>query len=229
MKLRATLRYLRTRLVELNLFENSASRTDIHHLRTAIISTRVYLVLLITAVSILILTTALEQTTQTVTIQSPSENVFQKLYLKYSSTLQCPCNQVETLYKTFTTISYKLHPVCSSVFVSSTWINILFNPDIAYFHPLDFRSSASGQFQLLTSLCLFANRTVENAIDDFLSDTLLSPQILSISSLKDQSETKSQFLKTSTSYTYSRLLNLVRGITHMNVLLPAMQTSMMHL
>ncbi|CAF4164670.1 unnamed protein product, partial [Adineta steineri] len=229
MELRATLRYLRTRLVELNLFENSASRTDIHHLRTAIIFTRVYLVLLITVVVILILTTALEQTTQTVTVQSPSENVFQKLYLKYSSTLQCQCNQVETLYKTFTTISYKLHPVCSSVFVSSTWINILFNRDIAYFHPLDFRSSASGQFQLLTSLCLFANRTIENAIDDFLSDTLLSPQILSISSLKDQSETKSQFLKTSTSYTYSRLLNLVRGITHMNVLLPAMQTSMMHL
>ena len=100
---------------------------------------------------------------------------------------------------------------------------------MTYFFQLDFRSSATGQFQLLASLCLFANRTIQDAIDDFLSSALLSPLALSPSSLQNQSEAKSEFLNTSTTYTFRRLLNLIRDTTNMNGLQPAMQTSKMHL
>ena len=126
-------RYIKTRAVELNFFESAATRSNLHDLRTAIIATRLYIIILTITVFILALFTALDQKTQTITVQNPSQDVFQKLYLDYSATLQCPCSQVEILYETFINISYNLHPVCSSVFVSDTWINLLFLPDMTYF------------------------------------------------------------------------------------------------
>jgi hypothetical protein len=225
----AVLRSIKSFLIQLNLFESVDTRSNPDRLRTAIISTRLCIILMTIAVFILVLFTALSQRTQTVIIQNPSEDVFQELYLKYSTTLHCPCNQVEIPYKIFINTSYKFHPVCSSVFVSNSWINLLFRPDMGYFFPFDFRSSASGQFQLLASLCLFANRTIQDATDNFLSNALLSPQALSSASIKIQSEARSQFLKTSTTYTFRRLLNLVRDATQMNGLQPAMQTAKMHL
>ena len=229
MNLPIALRSIKTFFIQLNLFESIESRSNAHHLRSAVIATRIYIILMTIAVFILVFFTAFSQKTVLITIKNPSEDVFKGLYMKYSSTLQCPCNQVEISYKTFINISYAFHPVCSSVFVSNSWIDLLFRYDIGYFYPFDFRSSANGQFQLLASLCSFANRTIQDVTDDFLSDNFLSPQVLSVTSLMEQSEARSEFLKTSTTYTFHRLLSLVRSTTQMNSLQPAMQTSVMHL
>jgi hypothetical protein len=222
-------RSIKTYFIELNLFESIDSRSNAHHLRSAIIATRIYIILMTIAVFILVLFNAFDQKIKLITVKNPSEDVFQTLYMKYSSTLECPCNRVEISYKTFINISYTLHPICSSVFVSNDWINLLFRYDMGYFFPFDFRSSASGQFQLLASLCSFANRTIQDAIDDLLSDNLLSPQVLSFTSLKAQSEARSYFLQTSTTHTFRRLLSLVRSTTQINSLQPAMETARMHL
>jgi hypothetical protein len=56
----------------------------------------------------------------------------------------------------------------------------------------------------------------------------LSPETLPLASIESQNEAKSEFLRTSTTYTFRRLLNLVRGTTQMNSLQTAMQTSKMH-
>lgn len=123
--------------------------------------------------------TAFTQQTHIITVYNPSEDIFQKLYAKHSATLQCPCNQIEIPYGTFINLSYTFHPVCSSVFVLKDWINLFFRYDMTYYYPFDFRSAAVGHFQLLTSLCAFAHRIVEDSINDFLSSSLLSPQALS--------------------------------------------------
>ncbi|CAF4031279.1 unnamed protein product, partial [Adineta steineri] len=233
----AGLRTIKEYLSSLNLFESSAGLTNPNRLRTEVISTRIYIVLATIAVFILVLFTALEDTTQSITIQNPSQNTFDQFYSEYltrlqskdSTTFQCSCSQIEIPYKTLINISYKLHPVCSSVFITDSWINLLFSPDMTYYYPIDFRSSGNGQFQLLASLCLFAKQTLNNAIDDFLSDFLLSPLTLSSTSFKNQSEASAEFLKTSTIYTFRRLLNLVRDTSLMNGLEPAMQTSSMEL
>lgn len=229
MQFLALLRSTKAYFAKLNLFETIDTISNPQHLRTAIIATRFYILLMTIAVLLLVLFTTLAQQTQTFTIHNPSQNLFLQLYSKYSSTLQCPCAQLEIPYDVFINISYIFHPVCSSVFVSNTWINLLFRPDMTYFYPQDFRSSASGQFQLLASLCSFINRTIADTIDDFLSTPLLSPQTFSLSSLEAQSDARNQFLKTSVTYTFRRLLNLVRGTTQMNGLQPAMQTSKIHL
>ncbi|CAF4191089.1 unnamed protein product, partial [Adineta steineri] len=227
----AGLRTIKEYLSSLNLFESSAGLTNPNRLRTEIISTRIYIVLANIAVFILLLFTALEHTTQSITIRNPSQDTFERYYSEYSTrlqskdstTFQCSCSQVEIPYKTLINISYKLHPVCSSVFISDSWVNLLFSPDMTYYYPFDFRSSGNGQFQLLTSLCLFANQALNNAIDDFLSNFLLTPLTLSLDSFNNQSNASADFLKTSTIYTFRRLLNLVLDTTEMNSLQPAMQ------
>ncbi|CAF4129948.1 unnamed protein product, partial [Adineta steineri] len=221
----------------LNLFESLATQTNPNRLRTELISTRIYMVLMTIAIVILALFTALENTTQSINIQNPSQDTFDRYYSEYltrlqseySTTFQCSCSQIEIPYRTFINITYKLHPVCSSVFVSHSWINLLFSPDMTYYYPIDFRSSGNGQFQLLASLCLFANQALNNAIDDFLSNFLLSPLTLSSASFKNQSEANAEFVKTSTISTFRRLLNLVRDTSLVNGLQPAMQTSSMEL
>ncbi|CAF3857047.1 unnamed protein product [Adineta steineri] len=233
----AGLRTIKEYLSSLNLFESSAGLTNPNRLRTEIISTRIYIVLANIAVFILLLFTALEHTTQSITIRNPSQDTFDQYYSEYSTrlqskdstTFQCSCSQVEIPYKTLVNISYKLHPVCSSVFISDSWINLLFSPDMTYYYPFDFRSSGNGQFQLLASLCLFANQALNNAIDDFLSNFLLTPLTLSSDSFNNQSNASAEFLKTSTIYTFRRLLTLVFNTTEMNSLQPAMQTSSMEL
>ncbi|CAF1210515.1 unnamed protein product [Adineta steineri] len=234
----AGLRTIKEYLSSLNLFESSAGLTNPNRLRAEIISTRIYIVLANIAVFILLLFTALEHTTQSITIRNPSQDTFERYYSEYltrlqsepSTTFQCSCSQVEIPYKTFINISYKLHPVCSSVFISDSWVNLLFSPDMTYYYPFDFRSSGNGQFQLLASLCLFASQTLNNAIDDFLSNFLLSPLLTrSSTSFKIQNEVSAEFLKTSAIYTFRRLLNLMSDTTEINSLQPAMQTASMEL
>ena len=112
-----------------------------------------------------------------------------------------------------------------------SWINLLFLPDdeLIIFH-LIFVHLLSGQFQLLASLCLFVNRTIQDAIDDYLLKcSLKSAGLFHQHHWKNQSEARTQFLNTSTIATFTRLLNLIRSTTYANSLQPAMQTSTMEI
>jgi hypothetical protein len=111
------------------------------------------------------------------------------------------------------------------VFVSDDWINHLFSPDIGSLYQGDFRASASGLFQLLAAFCSHANRSVHDALDDFHSETLLTPDVLLPDSFKAQVQVKRQFLQSSTVNSVLGLLQLVRTTTRANELLTALQTS----
>ena len=222
-------RWLKSHLLEWNLFESENTQTNRFHLRTAVIATRFYIALLTISIGILIMFTAFGTQLRTVTVQNPTQMIFQDLNSRYPNQLQCPCSRIDIPYKTFIEISYRLHPVCSSVFISETWINLLFDPLIGYFYPVDFRSSASGQFQLLAALCSSVKSAIDDAINDHLSETLLSPQTLSAVSLSMQAEAQSLFWQISMTSSFRRLLELVRQTTLSNSLQPALQTSKMHL
>ncbi|CAF3767496.1 unnamed protein product [Rotaria sp. Silwood1] len=210
---------------ELNLFENEVSPTDSFQRRTAIISTRFYLALLSLTITVLVIYTALGYQTVTITIRNPNHTVYLDLYNQYPTTLSCPCSQIAIPYGTFISVSYQYHPVCSSVFVSNTWLDLLFNPNMSYFFQLDFRSSASGQFQLIRSLCSLVDRFVNDTLFDFLLDTFLTPKIRSVEALNAESLSKSTFVQISTANAVQQVLNLVRRTTQSNQLQTAMQTS----
>ncbi|CAF4845695.1 unnamed protein product [Rotaria sp. Silwood1] len=96
---------------------------------------------------------------------------------------------------------------------------------MSYFFQLDFRSSASGQFQLIRSLCSLVDRFVNDTLFDFLLDTFLTPKIRSVEALNAESLSKSTFVQISTANAVQQVLNLVRRTTQSNQLQTAMQTS----
>ncbi|CAF3917155.1 unnamed protein product [Rotaria sordida] len=218
-------RWMKTQLVELNIFESEASRTSAFHLRTAIITTRVYLLMLVLAITILITFTLLKNQTETVSVLNPAEVIYDDLYKKYPTTIQCPCKHISMHYQSFISISVRYHPICSSLFISDRWINILFNTNISFFYPIDFRSSATGQFQLLASLCSLALTSVSDAIDDFLSANFLTPDVFSRLQFDEQIRAQSSFVQISTANVFQNLLRLLRSTTYSNRLQTALQTS----
>lgn len=221
-------RWIKEKVIKINLFENELSHTDPFHLRTSLISTRVYISLLLISIITLIVYTALDSQSQSMTIRNPSQTVYEDLLKKYPTTLSCRCNQITIPYSTFISIAVKYHPICSSYFVSDTWINRLFNPYISYYIQIDFRSSASGQFQLLSSLCSLAKSTVNDTLNDFLSDSFFSIDTISPNSLETQGQAQSLFVQTSTINAIRGILHLIRETTYSNQLQPALQTVRMN-
>lgn len=102
--------------------------------------------------------------------------------------------------------------------MSDEWINRLFSPDVGSMYQGDFRTLASHYFQLLTTFCSHVNRSTQDALDDFYSETLLSPYVLLPDSLSAQMEKQSEFLQLSINNSVHQLLELVRTNTQANVL-----------
>ncbi|CAF3201804.1 unnamed protein product [Rotaria sp. Silwood2] len=221
-------RWVKTQAVNLNVFESEASRTNAFHWQTAIVTTRVYLLMLVLAIIILITFTSLQNHTETVSVLNPSEIIYDDLYTQYPTTIQCPCKHISVYYRLFTSILVRYHPICSSSFISDRWINILFNANISFFYPIDFRSSATGQFQLLASLCSLVLTSVSDAIDDFLSANFLTPYIFSRLQFDEQIQAQSLFVQISTENIFQNLLHLLRSTTYSNRLQTALQTSRSH-
>jgi hypothetical protein len=223
-RITALWRWSKKKMVELNHFESVESRTDAFELRTEILATRLYLALLTVVVAIIVLYLSLDVQTRTVTVPYPSQMMYEYLEAQYSSTLKCSCEQITIPFRKFMSISVTYHPVCSSPFVSDTWVDMLFSPDQEYYYPVDFRASASGQFQVLQSLCVLANASIDDELDTLLDGTtLLSDQLIDAQSLEVQGNVSSLFFRTSTENKFLRTLRLIRGTTAANNLQSAFQ------
>lgn len=218
-------RWIRAQATEVNVFQNEASLSNAFHLRSSIIATYVYLILFTLVITILVLITALRSQTHTVTVDHVSLGTYEKLLKKYSTSLSCPCRQTAISYKTFASISVDHHVVCSSMFVSKTWINHVFSPNMSYFSAIDFRSLANGYFQMLATLCSASIRIVKDTITDFLADMLLSTQALDYQSLDARIQARSTFAQTLVLKNIRRDLLLARSSIQDNNFLQALQTS----
>jgi hypothetical protein len=212
-------------VTQLNFFENEISRSNPFHLRTSIISTRVYIALLSVCLIIIVVFNSLDSQFQVETLRNPSAADYEALLKQNVSSLSCPCSHVTIPYGNVTSTTIDYHPVCSSVFVSDDWINHLFSPDIGRMYQADFRASASSLFRLLATFCSQANRSVHDGLEDFHTETLLTPYVLSPDSFEVQVQVKSRFLRLSIANSVRRLLQIVRSTTHANGLLTALQTS----
>ncbi|UJR38740.1 hypothetical protein I4U23_031405 [Adineta vaga] len=218
-------RQIKQKLSELNFFELEIIRLKNFDQNKAKLATRIYIIIFSKLLTILIIYLAFQGQNRIVIIQNPSQSDFTTLLKQYPHTLTCPCQQISILYESFLDITLEYHPICSSVFVSDDWINLLFNYNMSYYYPLDFRSSAMGQFQILSSLCSLSKEFLNEKIRDLLSDAFISPIVLSPDLLDGQSQLQSSFIRTSTSNNFLQLLQLIRGTTFANTLQDTMQTS----
>jgi hypothetical protein len=76
---------------------------------------------------ILLLFTSLNTETRTMTESNPSLSTYMNLESLYSNTLICPCSNMVIPYQTFVSMSATFHQVCSSDFISNSWILVLQN------------------------------------------------------------------------------------------------------
>ena len=103
----------RQELIQLNLFADATTLSSGNEAirRDQILATRVYLSLLISILSVLVLFTCLSTQNVLVTIPKPSIDMFTKLDATYSQTLSCPCQQIAVPYSSFLSIASTGHPV----------------------------------------------------------------------------------------------------------------------
>ncbi len=114
-KFRMAYRSFLERLRSFNLFDSNDARNDPYELRTSIISTRVYIILVCLFTVILIIYGSTNVRSQTFTLLKPSQTTFENLYLKYSSDVQCLCQQIAIQYDQFISLSPTYHPICTSI------------------------------------------------------------------------------------------------------------------
>jgi hypothetical protein len=217
-------RWIKTQVLNLNLFDSPKSRSDASQLRIALISTRIYIILLtLTIINLMTYASVIIQT-QTVTIQKPSQTIYTTLQEKYQNSLSCPCKNIAINYTDLMNISIKYHPVCESRFISDAWIHQLFIRNINNFQWNDFRVIASSYFQLLTTLCSTAQRSVQNAVNDFFSKSFLTKHLLSSTSLNIQIHEEIWFVLNSTANTLRQQNEFIRKTVHSNQFETAFKT-----
>jgi hypothetical protein len=103
-------------VMNLNLFDDETN--DEHIKRNEILSTRFYIILLIGILSGFTLYTSLPSQTTINIISIHTQDQYEELQMKFSNTLQCPCQNIVIDYDEFISIQPYYHQICSSDFVS---------------------------------------------------------------------------------------------------------------
>jgi hypothetical protein len=160
-------------LTQLNLFNTYS--TNAATIRREIITTRIYLVLLLSIFSVLVVYSAQKQLQNTVQVNNPSIKDYEYLIATYPDTLSCPCSEIAVPYSYFLTLTPIFHQVCSSDFVSDRWLSVLYRKVPSLYDPLDLRAIGHAQFELLRTLCESSKETIDSAFrTTFASESLIS-------------------------------------------------------
>ncbi|UJR18834.1 hypothetical protein I4U23_021962 [Adineta vaga] len=133
--------------ITLNVFDSRT--TDPLIIRREILSTRLYIILVLISLIIFKTYASLSQQNETKTVSFPSQSVYENLLKKYQNNLQCTCTKVLIPYEKFVKTIPSFHQVCSSDFISQEWIDFIFKADSTLIWPIDVRTSLSSMWQLI--------------------------------------------------------------------------------
>ena len=210
-RLRSLQTVIKNRLIDLNLFKTDIARTDPYEHRTGIISTRIYLVLLLLAVAVIIMYLSTSVRVHTNTIDKPSRLDFENLYQKYTTTLQCLCTHIANGYALFTSISPVFHPVCSSLYISDKWVISIsgLNDINSVYDQIDFRTAGPTFFNALTTLCSLTNRTIADAWYIFGQTQFITDLTLIESEFQTRTKQAIEQFQENTIGQFNRMLSLV--------------------
>ena len=218
-----------TQIRELNMFENEATLHAVDIQRQQIISTRVYLILLVCSVIILIVNTFSSTVTQRITVQSPPQAMFEQLqsHTEYSATLKCSCKNITFSHDSVATIRPRIHQLCSSDFIDMLkWIGLLYNEYAVFaFVYDDFRLFAVPQFRLLASLCSLANSTLTDELNIFNAKTFVSIQAQSQYTIEAQINASISRFRLSAPRTFVRTLDFIRQMTQGNLIVSSIMSN----
>ncbi|CAF3770758.1 unnamed protein product [Adineta steineri] len=178
-------------IIQMNLFAKIPPSQDEQVLRQERYISRLYLILFLICLSICILFTCIRSEPVSVTVDSPSMTTAIELYNRYPFTLNCPCTRSTIKYNEFITdLKAEFHEICSSRLISTEWINVNFSYSIwGKADPSDFRYQSPYMFQLLSTLCYTANKTVEESLESFYLTELFTSKLINVESFQTQIDT----------------------------------------
>lgn len=210
-------------MVELNLFSTISPSQDpqvIHRNRRL---TRIYLILLVFSLFIIILYGLLRQETSIVIIKSPSLSTYRELFSQYPLTLKCPCSRTAIKYNKFISQNEpQYHQICSSVFLSSEWLNsmaTLTGTSVTWWSSTpDYRDFLRIQFQTLLQLCTLSRNTLNASLLIFEQNDFITSNTISHAEFDFQTTAILQQFKTSVSKQFIETFKLIQLIDHGNQL-----------
>ncbi|UJR19261.1 hypothetical protein I4U23_022390 [Adineta vaga] len=207
-------------LIKVNLYQYKENLIHVDQL----IATCVYIGLLITFLCALVLYIGLTVETHTVTVDFPSVAQFEILSNQYPSTLSCLCSRMAIPYNKFLSFNPEYHQVCSSDFVSQSWISSLFSNNPSNYYPLDFHTSASSQFEVLALLCQTIAESVSEALQQSGMKELITIRALSKRTFTVQSVALLQQIQMTTIANIKRVDKFVSLSISQNYLMTALKT-----
>ncbi|CAF1054227.1 unnamed protein product [Adineta steineri] len=189
------------------------TETDDEHIkRKELISSRFYLILLmIILYAYAFYITSTTQITPIIVFK-PTIKEYKELIEQHPNTLSCPCERIAISYGEFINILPVYHQICSSDFVSQQWIDYLFYENSSYYFQLDFRHSASAQFQILRALCEQAEQTVDYSLTQFYSSQFITNQLISMDTFDIQTNSFIELFKRTTSPLFLDIFSLIRQV-----------------
>ena len=205
---------LAVKFSKVNLFETRS--IDLIVVRRQILTTRLFLVLFISSLSILIFYTTISVQSITETIKQPNLATYTRLEKKYPETLQCSCGQIAIPYGAFYRATPFFHQVCTSNFVSQLWIDHIFRANLTYLWPFDVRASLSAMWQIIAGLCRSATNSITDALDEFADEALITSFTLSEKPLQAKIQTAFTISYQTALYNLARSLTIIHRLTQAN-------------
>ena len=202
----------------MNLFRSKASlENDEQQLKNEIISTRVFICLLILSFVILLSYAAQTKVTKTVTFNLPTYELYSSLYNKYYQGLTCPCTNIAVPQEEFLSLKPNFHPICISDFTDARWsLGIYDAAKDVYTYNRDFRFRGPFMFDALISICSLAQSTINSSLTDFGQTALISSVLLSEDAFTEQINSNIYLFLTSLSNSFISSFRVVRDTTYGN-------------
>ncbi|UJR15994.1 hypothetical protein I4U23_002913 [Adineta vaga] len=182
-------------------------------------ATRLHIALFIVGLAILTLHTSIQPQTVTRIFNKPSFNSYNKLRKEYGDQLKCSCSVIASKYNQFVQIEPIYHQICKSQFTSDQWRNDVtsgLTSNLSMYEQRDYRRFLSAHLQYLQGLCQLSIRSIDNAIEQFLTSLFITNELLS----NDTFHARLSFLieqeKSNAPNTFIRLFFLMRSINQGN-------------
>ncbi|UJR29650.1 hypothetical protein I4U23_017198 [Adineta vaga] len=169
----------------LNLYDENQKLSLIDQL----LSTKIFICLLLFSLTIIILFTSFTAQIHIVTVDSPSEDFFKQLSMKYSQTLSCLCQQTSINQGEIVSFHPQYHPICSSQFINQTFLSSLTDINVSEYWPIDYRLLVSSHIEFLQIFCRMTKEKVTDVLQEFSSRYLITSQILSYNAFQTQMST----------------------------------------
>ncbi|CAF4022394.1 unnamed protein product [Adineta steineri] len=200
----------------LNLFKNVNDRTA-NSIKQQKTITCVYLILLTGSICILCLFTSLNSETVTKVEKNPSLTTYKSLQGLYNASLQCPCFNKAIVHQKIVSLSPHFHQICSSGFVDDDWIAMIRKSSSDNIYK-DWRFRASPVFRLLSEFCQLANKTINDAVKQYLSQLFIASFVMNEDDFDKQLASSLNQFYQSTVHNFDLMANVLQLLMHIDQL-----------